>query len=113
MPYDVHYQCDRCTACCRWPGQVKVSEVEIAQIAAFLGLEEDDFIQRFTRLRPQRDGLALIDKPNGECGFLDGNDCRLQTVKPQQCRDFPNRWNFSGWREICQAVPSLKIQPGE
>lgn len=108
MPYDIHYQCDRCTACCRWPGQVKVSAAEIAQIAAFLGLEEDDFIQRFTRLRVQRDGLALIDKPNGECGFLDGEDCRLQAVKPQQCRDFPNHWNFPGWRQICQAKPSLQ-----
>lgn len=113
MPYDVHYQCDRCTACCRWPGQVKVSAAEIAQIAAFLGLEEDDFIQRFTRLRAQRDGLALIDKGNGECGFLDGNDCHIQPVKPEQCREFPNRWNFPGWREICHAVPSLKTQPGE
>lgn len=113
MPYDVHYQCDRCTACCRWPGQVKVDAAEIAQIAAFLGLAEDDFIQRFTRLRAQRDGLALIDKPNGECGFLDGNDCRIQSAKPQQCRDFPNRWNFPGWREICHAVPSLQTQPGE
>src|SRR4029434_834830 len=51
VPYDVHYHCQRCTACCRWPGQVKVSDAEIAAIAEFLGLGEDDFIQRVTRLR--------------------------------------------------------------
>jgi len=107
VPFEVHYRCQRCTACCRWPGQVKVSESEITQIAAFLGLYEDDFIQRFTRLRRQRDGLALIDKKNGECFFLDGNDCSINEVKPQQCRDFPNKWNFSGWRQVCEAVPEL------
>jgi len=107
VPYDLHYRCQRCTACCRWPGQVKVSEPEIAAIAAFLGLGEDDFIQRFTRLRHQRDGLALIDKEKGECFFLEGNDCMINAVKPQQCRDFPNKWNFPGWRQVCEAVPEL------
>jgi Fe-S-cluster containining protein len=107
MPYEVHYQCQRCTACCRWPGQVKVGAREIAAIAAYLGIEEHDFIQQFTRLRSQRDGLALLDKENGECFFLDGSDCRIQAVKPQQCRDFPNRWNFPGWREVCEATPGL------
>jgi uncharacterized protein len=107
VPYDLHYHCQRCTACCRWPGQVKVSEAEIAAIAAFLGLGEDDFIQRFTRLRQQRDGLALIDKENGECFFLEGNNCAINDVKPQQCDDFPNKWNFPGWRTACEAVPEL------
>lgn len=108
MPYEVHYQCQRCTACCRWPGQVKVTAAEITAIAAHLGIEEGQFIQEYTRLRAQRDGLALIDRENGECYFLDGDDCRLQAVKPEQCRAFPNRWNFPGWREVCKAVPSLR-----
>lgn len=110
MPYNVHYHCQRCTACCRWPGQVKVSEPEIAAIAMFLDLKEDDFIQRFTRLRQQRDGLALIDKANGECFFLEGNECVINEVKPQQCRDFPNKWNFPGWRQVCEAIPELVRQ---
>jgi Fe-S-cluster containining protein len=108
MAYSIHYQCGRCTACCRWPGQVKVSAEEISRIAAHVGLEESDFIQRFTRLRVQRDGLALIDKPNGECFYLEDGACRLQEVKPKQCRDFPNHWNFPGWREICEATPELR-----
>ncbi|MES2571882.1 MAG: YkgJ family cysteine cluster protein [Verrucomicrobiota bacterium] len=104
----IHYQCQRCTNCCRWPGFVKIGEAEISAIAGFLELSEDDFIQRYTRLRPQRDGLALIDKPNGECFFLEGRDCRIQSVKPHQCAGFPNTWNFPGWREVCEAVPQLR-----
>ena len=84
---------------------MKVDAADITAIAGYLGLSEHDFIQRFTRLRPQRDGLALIDRPNGECIFLEGRDCAVQPVKPGQCAGFPNTWNFPGWREVCEAVP--------
>ena len=105
MSEAVYYQCQRCTNCCRWPGFVKIDDAEIAAIARFLAVPEHDFIQRYTRLRQYRDGLAFIDKPNGECIFLEGNDCSIQPVKPRQCRDFPNKWNFPGWRQVCEAIP--------
>ena len=107
MNEQIYYECQRCTNCCRWPGFVKVTEAEIGAIAHFLGQDENEFIQRYTRLRPNRDGLALIDKPNGECFFLEGRDCVLQEVKPLQCRQVPNEWNFPGWRESCEARPRL------
>lgn len=101
----VFLECQRCTACCRWPGEVRVTEAEITRIAGYLDLEEAAFIDRFTRLRQDRQGLALTDKPTGECSFLEGNDCRIQAVKPQQCRDFPNLWTRPEAREHCQAIP--------
>jgi Fe-S-cluster containining protein len=109
----IHYTCQRCTACCRWPGLVKVGEAEIAAMARLLGVSDFDFIQHYTRLRPQRDGLSLIEKENGECVFLDGRDCRVQAAKPVQCAGFPNTWNFPGWRESCEAVPGLKMTNDE
>lgn len=101
----IFLECDRCTACCRWPGQVKVTDAEIRAMAAHLGLAEADFIADFTRLNVNRSGLALTDQANGACVFLDGNDCRVNPVKPQQCRDFPNLWNFPGSEQRCQAKP--------
>ena len=98
------YLCERCTNCCRWPGDVKVSEKEISAMAGFLQMPEDVFIQQYTRLRANRRGLSLIDQPDGACIFLEGQDCKIQYVKPQQCRDFPNAWNFPGWRDICMAT---------
>lgn len=103
----IFYECQRCTACCRWPGQVVLTQAEITALAAFKELSEFDFIQQFTRLTDNRRGLALKDKPNGECIFLEGNDCAVQSVKPQQCRDFPNLWNFPGFEKVCKALPKM------
>ncbi len=101
----IFYECQRCTACCRWPGQVRLTDAEISRLAAFKQMSEFDFIQKFLHLRHDRQGLALQNKPNGECIFLDGDNCAVQPVKPQQCRDFPNLWNFPGFEKVCHAIP--------
>jgi len=101
----IFWQCDRCTACCRWPGQVAITDEELSRMATHLGLTEPVFIEQFTRINAQRTGLALTDQADGSCVFLEGGNCRVQPVKPQQCRDFPNLWNFPGFEKVCQAKP--------
>lgn len=105
-------ECQRCSACCRWPGQVRLSEAEISRLAGFKGLAEYDFIQSFTRLRQDRCGLALKDKADGACIFLEAGGCAVQAVKPQQCRDFPNLWSFPGAERLCRAV-AREVSPEE
>lgn len=111
---EVEYVCQRCTACCKWPGDVRLEEEEITPIAAYLGMTDDAFIDRYTRLRTNRQGLSLIEKENHECIMLEENSCRIHAVKPEQCAGFPNKWNFPGWRQVCEAkaVPR-KLLPGD
>lgn len=101
----VFHDCQRCTACCRWPGQVRLTDAEITRIATFLQISEPVFIEHYTRLQQDRRGLALLEKPSGACGFLIGNDCSIQPVKPQQCRDFPNLWKYPDAEKFCRAIP--------
>ncbi len=101
----VYYQCQRCANCCKWPGEVIVTEEEIDEIAAYLKMEVTDFVAQYTKLRANRKGLTLIEKANGECVFLEGIDCLINQVKPEQCRGFPNKWRFPGWRQVCEAIP--------
>jgi Fe-S-cluster containining protein len=101
----VFHDCQRCTACCRWPGQVRVNDKEITQIATFLQLDETDFIQRYTHLQQDRRGLALQEQPGGACVLLQDNLCAIQAVKPQQCRDFPNLWKYPDAEKYCRAIP--------
>ena len=81
-----------------------MTDSDISAISDFLGIDEASFIQSHTRLRPNRDGLALIDQPDGACIFLNGQDCVVEPVKPHQCTGFPNDWNFPGWRDACAAI---------
>ena len=102
---DPRYLCQRCGNCCRWPGFVRLDDQEINSIAAFLQLTPAEFIEQHTELRPSRSGLMLKSNPDGSCIFLEGvNTCKIQPVKPQQCRDFPNKWRFDGWRKKCEAI---------
>ncbi len=102
---DVHYVCQRCNACCKWPGDVRIGEEDVVAISAFLQLSEEEFLQKYTRLRTNRQGLSLIEKDNHECVMLENGGCRIHPVKPAQCAGFPNKWNFPGWHDVCEAVP--------
>lgn len=102
---ETFYQCDRCTACCRWAGDVRVSEGEVERIADYLGIERGEFIQDHTRLDMNRSGLSLLENPDHSCSMLVDGGCKIHEVKPEQCKGFPNTWNFPGWRKECQAKP--------
>ena len=78
-------------------------------LSAFLNLTVDEFTRLHTELHPQRSCLILKSRENGECIFLEGhNTCRVNQAKPGQCSNFPNLWNFPGWREQCEAIPFVK-----
>lgn len=102
------FQCRRCGNCCRWPGPVRVNEKEIEAIAGFLNLDFNDFIQHYTRLTADRRSLSLLEKPDGSCLYLDESGaipaCGIEKVKPKQCRNFPEKWNFPGWENECEGA---------
>lgn len=103
--FQPRYACQRCGNCCRWPGDVILTESEVANIAAHVGLPEAEFIAQYTRLSANRRHLSLIEQDDGACVFLEGkNTCLIQPVKPVQCQGFPNAWRFDGWREVCEAI---------
>lgn len=95
------HTCQRCGACCRWEGDVCLTQEEVTAMAAFLGLDEGDFVNTYCRLQRNRQGLSLIDTEDGACIMLRETGCAVQAVKPSQCRDFPLKWNFPGWEQRC------------
>lgn len=101
--------CTRCGNCCRWPGFVRILPEELETIARFLDLTPVSFVDRFTRLHPSRTGLILTEAGDGACVFLEGNTCRIQPVKPRQCRDFPTVWRREELTSPCQA--QFKLDP--
>ena len=97
------FHCRQCGACCRIrDGIVRVSDEEIARIAAFLGMTEQEFIDRETEIAPDRRGLILKSLSDGACAWLtDDNCCRIHPVKPDKCRTFPYEWTNEDSHKVC------------
>ena len=97
------FKCRMCGACCRIKdGIVRVSDAEIARIAAFLRMDESEFIERETEVAPDRKSLILKSRPDGSCAYLtDDNLCRINPVKPDKCRTFPFEWTNTDSDEVC------------
>jgi Fe-S-cluster containining protein len=95
------FRCTRCGACCRWTGSVLLTDRDIACMAEKLNLTEQAFIDRYTRLAPNRIQLALTERPDGSCCFLSGNRCSIYAARPVQCRSFPHAWRVA---EGCPAL---------
>lgn len=79
-----------------------MTEKEVDTIADFLKLDVSDFIEKYTIVTKDRQNLSLIEDEFGHCIFLKDDKCLINEVKPQQCRDFPFKWRFFGWRKQCQ-----------
>src|SRR6185437_15584358 len=80
--------------------EVRLVGDDARKLAAFLGLSEKDFVERHTRLRNDRTGLALKERDDHSCIFLEGNSCLVHAVKPQQCQEFPNHWANLLWGKV-------------
>lgn len=108
------FTCRRCGNCCRWPGAVKLEPGEAEAIAAFLQMSEIEFFDKHTCLTPDRRHLSLIEKSDGSCEYLTEDEnglacCAIEKVKPVQCRDFPEHWNFPNWKKACGAFADESI----
>lgn len=96
------FVCLRCGACCRAPGDVRLEAGEAEAIACAVGMTFARFLETCTRLSRDRRALSLIDGADGACLFLNpDNTCRIQAVKPRQCRDYPHRWRSASLDAVC------------
>ena len=91
------FVCQRCGACCRWPGSVLLEAADIAAAAGALGISEGEFIEKHATLARNRAQLTLKEQTGGACEFLDAEGrCRIYPARPKQCRDFPCGWQVDG-----------------
>ena len=98
------FRCRRCGACCRVPGYVALASGEPEAIAAFLGMDVYAFTETHTRLTWNRKDLSLTEQDDASCIFLQpDNTCRIQSVKPAQCKNFPFLWRSKNLERTCAA----------
>ena len=91
------FQCTQCGNCCTGPpGAVWFNEHEAKEMADELGVDLQEFINRWARRL--RDGWSLketLTEHGWDCVFLDRKKipgkavCRLYGSRPKQCRTWP------------------------
>jgi len=115
----LRFNCLQCGRCCSGrPGYVWVTGQEILRIAAFCGSQPEHFVRQHIR-RVAR-GHSLLEKPNGDCEFLERVDqqksrCAIYPVRPAQCRTWPfwpsNLGSAVAWRLAGCGCPGIDVGP--
>lgn len=85
----LNFKCTGCGECCTGsPGYVWIDEKEIAEMAKFLHISEEEFVEKYTRR--VENGVSLKEHPtNYDCVFLKERKCLVYGARPHQCKAFP------------------------
>lgn len=87
-PGTLRFECQHgCTKCCEVSGYVYLTEENLRNMAAHVGMTARAFEKQYVyRTRH----LLRLRKPRGaQCHFLKNGGCSVHPVKPVQCRLFP------------------------
>jgi len=106
----LRFQCSGCGDCCTGaPGYVWVNKAEIEAMAEVVGIEPDEFREKYCRKVGIR--YSLIEYSNGDCVFFDNRSrqCTVYGARPRQCRTWPfwdsNIRTPEDWKQTCQDCP--------
>ncbi len=84
----LRFECTRCGACCTGePGIIRVTDAEIAAIAAYLQMSLEEVRSGYVRMNDQ--GSGIRERVDGACVFWIGDGCAIYPVRPLQCRLYP------------------------
>jgi Fe-S-cluster containining protein len=88
MDEGLRFECQPgCIRCCDTHGYVYITQEDLVRIAAFLGMQPEDFEARY--VYRTRHLLRLRKPRRSQCHFLTKSGCQVHRVKPAQCRLYP------------------------
>lgn len=110
-PYSIEtFHCKRCGRCCTGEGYVNLDADECETIAKFLETPLEKFLEYFTiEMTGFERWLVDAEGDDRPCVFLLRDDdgiasCRIEAVKPRQCRDFPYKWRRADAKDWCKGL---------
>lgn len=102
-----------CTRCCEVSGYVYLTEDDLQNAAAHLGMTAPAFEAKYVYRTAH---MRRLRKPRGaQCHFLQNGGCSIHPVKPVQCRLFPF-WpelieSRREWRSVGRWCPGVGQGP--
>ena len=102
-----------CTNCCNVKGYVYLTEVDLVNAAAFIGMTPADFEAKY--IYRTRHSLRLRKPRGSQCHFLRDAACSIHPAKPTQCRTFPF-WpdlieDRQSWQATARFCPGIGTGP--
>lgn len=104
------FECKLCGECCYGEGGIFMSDEEVSNIAEFLNLTREIFVEQYCETRRSR--LYIKTGPTGFCFFFDKEkQCLIHPVKPWRCVQWPffeaiiaDKQNWELAREACPGI---------
>lgn len=106
------FECQNCGACCaEAPGYVWVEDNDLKRMAAKLGISQEEFERRYTRIHKGR--TCLRERADYDCVMLHREDrtCLVYEERPVQCRTWPwwkeNLQDRDSWEACKSSCPGI------
>jgi hypothetical protein len=94
------FECKKCGQCCIGDGIVILKDEDINRISDYLKIDREIFLREYATMAGNE--YWVKDKENKACVFLKGNGCSIHSVKPIQCRDYPDKWRSTRLINFCE-----------
>lgn len=103
------FECTGCGECCRRPGHVEFTPIDITRVSAHLEMSEAAFRHKYLIWDHGSWRVEVIE--GDPCTFLVGDHCTIHEVKPIQCRTYPfwpelleHRYAWSQEAKSCEGI---------
>lgn len=85
---DPVFECQKCGQCCEGKGGIILGKKDLARLAAYLELGEEEFKRKYCEFVNGK--IKIAPGPDGFCLFFKkGSGCAVHKVKPDVCRAWP------------------------
>jgi Fe-S-cluster containining protein len=80
--------CRQCANCCR-VATARVTERDVDRLARHFRVKPERIMADYV-VGSDEEGFILKRRPEGDCVFLDGNDCTVYDARPDVCQRYPH-----------------------
>ncbi len=111
--FNFRFECQPgCTNCCTQPGEVYLTEEDVARAATYLATDVEEFRETYCEVDASGD-LRLTTPADKACHFLLKGACSIHEAKPLQCRAFPF-WpehvrHKRAWKRLSANCPGIGV----
>jgi len=87
----IPFKCTKCGDCCRWDGEVRITQDDGRRLSEHLDVDTEDFYSQFCK---EISGKKFLKnkKNKTDCIFLEDNECSVHEFKPEQCASYPKNY---------------------